>query len=237
MIEPLYVVCVLKQGPHYSMEYVERLAYGLRCSTPEAQLICLTDSDEHRPSGVHFLWLEHRWAGWWSKMNLFKPGILPPGLKLYLDLDTVVTHSRRRRRARSPLRGDLQPLFDYPGNLAILRDFNLREHKQVPGKPAIGSAVLLWRGEAMWPVWNAFIRNPTKVILDHSKRMDHFIRKHLPPCDYIQDLWPGLVQCAKDGFKGWRQEAPGGAALLCTWGGPRIHELPPTHWYRRLWEG
>jgi hypothetical protein len=216
-------------GP-YSAEYVWRLRQGLARHTPgfqldgteatTAPLVCLTDDrrlvERGSVGGVRFEPLEHDWPGWWAKMALFRL----EGPILYLDLDTVIT-------------GAVTPLLEYAGNLAILRDFNIREHG---GLPAIGSAVLLWTAGAMRPVWDAFIADPERAIREHPKRADHFIRKHLPPCDYVQDLWPGLVACAKDGFRGWLPGPPAGARIICTWGKPRIPELPATHWYRRLWE-
>jgi hypothetical protein len=210
------VACVLKSGGIYTMDWVQRLRRQVLRHHPEVRFVCLTDLVDEAPRDVEVTPLPSNWPGWWAKMALFRL----EGPILYLDLDTVIT-------------GAVTPLLEYAGNLAILRDFNIREHG---GLPAIGSAVLLWTAGAMRPVWDAFIADPERAIREHPRRADHFIRKHLPPCDYVQDLWPGLVACAKDGFRGWLPGPPAGARIICTWGKPRIPELPATHWYRRLWE-
>ena len=52
--------------------------------------------------------------GWWNKLYLFKPGVLE-GRVLYIDLDTVIV-------------GDLDPLAQYDGRFAILRDLFRPQH-------------------------------------------------------------------------------------------------------------
>jgi hypothetical protein len=147
-----------------------------------------------------------------------------PGPMMYVDLDSVIV-------------GDLSDLLAYPGRCAILRDFNLREHREVKGVPAIGSAVILWRDDAMRPVWDAFMADPEGIIRRHPKRADHFLVRHLPAdVEYVQDVFPGQVACAKDGFRGMRKAPPQGARIITTWKSPRIHELSPAHWLRRAWE-
>jgi hypothetical protein len=219
------VACVMRSGGAYSLDWVWKLAAGLVRHTPAAQLVCLTDlvAEPCTERGVIIEPLPGPWGGWWSKMSLWGPHFYEPGLTLFLDLDTVIV-------------GDVSPFFDYAGDLAMMRDFNLREHREVTGKPAIGSAVVVWRGDAMGPVYRAFVKDPAAAIRAHPRRMDHFIRRHLPPCEYVQDLWPGLIGSAKNRFAGWLPGPPAGAALLCTWGKPRIDQLPLTHWYRKLWE-
>lgn len=55
---------------------------------PGARIVCLTDCDIDHP-GVEAVPLVHDWPGWWSKIELFRPGLLA-GPTLYLDIDTVV---------------------------------------------------------------------------------------------------------------------------------------------------
>lgn len=55
------------------------------------------------------------WPGWWSKMELYRPGILPNRRTLYMDLDS---HAIR----------PLQPILDYEGDLVMFNTKDLR-HK------------------------------------------------------------------------------------------------------------
>lgn len=46
------------------------------------------------------------WPGWWSKMELYRPGIIPALRTLYMDLDSHVIRS-------------LGPILDYEGDLVM----------------------------------------------------------------------------------------------------------------------
>jgi len=82
-------VCVLKSGGVYNRNHVKRLQKQL-----EAPLTCLTD----QPLGIRYVEeipLKHDLKGWWSKLELFRPGILE-GPTVYLDLDVDITGDPRR---------------------------------------------------------------------------------------------------------------------------------------------
>ena len=53
------------------------------------------------------------WPGWWAKMELYRPRILPRLRTLYMDLDSHVIRS-------------LQPILDYEGDLVM---FNTKDKK------------------------------------------------------------------------------------------------------------
>jgi hypothetical protein len=83
------VICLLRRGGKvgYDSAWVEKLQRGVarNLSVPH-RFICFSDCDvpcERIPllDGDH---------GFWSKMQLFRPNILPPGANLYIDLDTVI---------------------------------------------------------------------------------------------------------------------------------------------------
>jgi hypothetical protein len=85
----LTVACVLRSGGIYDATWVARLQRGVarHLGLPH-RFVCLSDVEvpcERIP-------LVNRWPGWWSKLELFRPGIFG-GRVLYLDLDTVVVGS------------------------------------------------------------------------------------------------------------------------------------------------
>lgn len=85
----LTVACVYRTGGEYSRRSVVDLLASVApqlARTPH-RVVCLTDSDEDL--GCERVPLQHGWPGWWSKIELFRPGALPDGPKFYLDLDTV----------------------------------------------------------------------------------------------------------------------------------------------------
>jgi hypothetical protein len=82
------VVCLLRQGGKvgYDASWVEKLQRGVqRNLTLPHEFICFSDCDVPCKR-VELLPGEH---GFWSKMQLFRPGILS-GPTLFLDLDTVI---------------------------------------------------------------------------------------------------------------------------------------------------
>lgn len=81
----MQVACVLKRGPEYRPEHVYALADSILAHN-DLPIVCLTDADIDHP-GIKKIPLKHGWAGWWSKLELFRVCHEPT---LYLDIDTVV---------------------------------------------------------------------------------------------------------------------------------------------------
>jgi hypothetical protein len=82
------VVCLLRQGGKvgYDASWVEKLQCGVqRNLTLPHRFVCFSDCDVPCER-VELLDGDH---GFWSKLQLFRPGILS-GPTLFLDLDTVV---------------------------------------------------------------------------------------------------------------------------------------------------
>lgn len=80
------VACVLRTGGRYDAEWVARLQRGVErhLSLPH-RFVCLSDV----PVPCERIPLETDWPGWWSKIEMFRFGLLT-GPTLYFDLDTVI---------------------------------------------------------------------------------------------------------------------------------------------------
>lgn len=110
------IACVLRSGGIYTPDWVAHLKRNVREWVPAHRFVCLSDIDvpcERVP-------LRHEWPGWWSKIELFSPGLFT-GRVLYLDLDVLVT-------------GELGPLVDGSGLIAM----------QDTRFPGINSSVMAW---------------------------------------------------------------------------------------------
>ena len=84
------VVCV-NWGDKYASEYVTRLhAMVSRNTTKNFKIYCLTDKPTAYQEPIVPIQLPTGLEGWWNKMLLFKPGVLPEGEYLYFDLDVVI---------------------------------------------------------------------------------------------------------------------------------------------------
>ena len=84
----LNVVCVLREGGKvgYTAEWVDKLQRGVqRNLTIPHRFVCLSDC----PVNCERIELVSGDYGFWSKMQLFQPGLLT-GPTLYIDLDTVI---------------------------------------------------------------------------------------------------------------------------------------------------
>jgi len=192
------VACVLRSGGDFTPEYVHRLRAGVEQHLPNARFVCLSDVPE-----VATHPLEHGWPGWWSKLELFRPGLLT-GATLYLDLDTIIT-------------GDLTPLAQaiQPRRFVMLQDFTQ------PGR--YGSGVMGWHGD--WSaLYYAFAADPQHVMATHrtgDRWGDQaFIADRLNGrLATWQDAMPGAVVSYKV-----HGRTPG-ARVVCFHGKPRPHEV------------
>jgi len=87
----LDVVCVLRQGGKvgYTAEWVDKLHRGVKRNlTIPHRFVCLSDCEVN----CERIELDSGDYGFWSKMQLFKPGVFT-GPTLYIDLDTVICNN------------------------------------------------------------------------------------------------------------------------------------------------
>jgi|APSaa5957512493_1039668.scaffolds.fasta_scaffold06094_6 hypothetical protein len=85
------VVCI-KWGQKYGAEYVNNLDYMVRKhSTVPTNFICITEDTTGIKDSITIKELPNlNLKIWWNKLYIFKPGALPEGPTLYLDLDVVI---------------------------------------------------------------------------------------------------------------------------------------------------
>lgn len=100
------VACVLRSGPLYTPAWVHRLRRNVAAHLGEHRFACLSDIEVE---GVETIPLKHGWPGWWSIVEVFRPGLFT-GRVLYLDLADLVVRpldpffeGEGFRIARSPL--------------------------------------------------------------------------------------------------------------------------------------
>jgi hypothetical protein len=203
------VVCVLKSGGEYDVEWVRKLRDGVaRNMTIPHRFICLSDVDvpcERIP-------LRHNWPGWWSKIEVFR-NVREPSL--YLDLDTVVT-------------GNLDHFAKLDMDFAMLRNFH---------KPDMVGSGVMWFGKPQKHVYDRFCEKPFKWIQYHEDHRDgpylgdqaftweSFGRqvKHLP-----MDTIKSYKMHCKNGL-------PEGTSLVCFHGLPKAPEIK-TEWMAAHWK-
>ncbi len=209
----LDVICVLRSGGVYDGEWVRKLKDGVaRNLTIKHRFRCLSDVDvpDREP-------LKHDWPGWWSKIELFAPGVITRRT-LYLDLDTVIT-------------GSLDAVMDIRPDFAMLRNFWTHD--------MVGSGVMWFSGtDVPHKVYEKFVRQP-QAYMEHHKRHEE------PP--YIGDqafIWDAIAEDIpkiNDHFEGiksyklhsMRRLAPD-AKIVCFHGLPRPNEVKHD-WMEEHW--
>ena len=205
------VATVCRSGSIYTPElWVDRLYQQVRKWMPEVpwRFRCLTDTpmpwlfedgvQRAGWEGYKTIPMLHDWPGWWSKLELFRPGIFE-GLVLYLDLDTLIV-------------GPLDPLIGYAGRFAALSDF------YTPDMAASG--VMLWAAGEVG-LYAATVRE--RPLMSHE-RSDYFWNTREKP-ERLQELYPGTFGSYK---ADQLEAGPGDFSVCCFHGYPKQHDLPGT---------
>jgi hypothetical protein len=184
-------------------EYVDRLHTDVTIHLPTVHKFwCITDAADNLPEGVEAIPVDQGVKGWWNKIALFRPGILPAGERvLYFDLDTMIM-------------GDLSDLAAYRGRFGMARDFYFPHH--------CSSTIMAWEAgtlDHIWRVWDRCGRPEFQIGGDQE-----WIESIEPKADRLQDLLPDQlvsykVSCRDKGF------APKGTRVVAFHGKPRPHEI------------
>lgn len=184
------VACVYRTDGAYTAEWVHALKSGLDECLGGHRFACLTDDP-----AVPAEWtvpLVHGWPGWWSKLELFRPGLFS-GRVLYLDLDTLPV-------------GDLSDLASYDGPFAMLSDFYRPERAE--------SGVMAWDGDECAGIYSRFLREGQRgESRDGRWLANRFLSVRL------QDRFPGQIASLKVHA---RDQVPPDARLVCGHGRPKF---------------
>jgi len=206
------VVCVYWQGPfrgdaeRYPVWWIEKLERMVAKHLPlEHKFVCMSNVAvpcERIP-------LEHDWEGWWSKIELFRPGLFK-GKVLFLDLDTVIV-------------GDLAPLFEFDHLPFIgLKAFNPKKTNIVS---YMGSAILNWNTDGRFD----FLYNDFNYPVHSSEFTgdQDYISKKLYDKKIKLHHWQKLVTGVHSYKRHLRKNRPlrHPLRIACFHGDPRPHQL------------
>lgn len=118
-------------GDKYSHDYVHRLrSMVARHLTLDHTFHCIT---EHTISGIDCIPRRDGWPGWWSKLELFRPGMTGPFF--YLDLDMLVIRS-------------LDWIADYlDKSFCAVENWGSRTREGPLYTDELSSAMMIWNGD------------------------------------------------------------------------------------------
>lgn len=210
----LTVISVFRSGGEYDAIWVGKLERAIRrnLSVPH-RFVCLSDSEvpcERIP-------LEYNWPGWWSKIELFRPGVIN-GPTLYCDLDNVVV-------------GSIDTLADLDFPFAMTRNLN---------NPSMGSStVMWWNDEPPHHVYETFREAPEHFMGEYGKAnggtyigdqafiWDVMDRK----VPFLSDAVPGLIRSYR---RHCQMGIPKGCSVI-AFGGPLKPNTVSEDWLRGAW--
>jgi hypothetical protein len=212
----LSVYCVLRQGGGYDPSWVAKLKRGVEKHLPiPHRFVCLSDV----PVPCERIALKHDWPGWWSKVELFREGVVDPPA-LFFDLDNVVIR-------------DLTPLTDLPYDFAMLRNFTDAQH---------ASSCVMWFGAAAPAhVYEKFAADPQGWIRWHKQ-----MRKggYLGDQAFIADAVGShlsLIDIPRFTVASYRYDLMKrgkipAETVMIAFGGPiKPDTVPPQKWLEEAW--
>lgn len=221
----LVVACVLRSGGIYDVEWVRKLRDGVaRNLTLPHWFVCLSDIDVpvYRCERIQ---LTNNWPGWWSKLEMFRPGLFD-GPVLYFDLDTVVV-------------GSLDAIAAHSHRFTMAHEF----YRPV----LLCSTAMAWNGDYSF-LYESFAADPGRLMkhYDHElpKRRsewrigdqafieDEFARFGEKP-DTFRDLF-GERSIASYKVHGCEAAPPMDAATIAFHGKPKPCDLK-TGWVPATW--
>lgn len=218
------IVCCVRVGAKYPIEYVKKLASMVRRHTPhdiKYRFVCLTD-DLTPIDGVELIDISKykTLTGWWAKMLIFNTDLLGNDEKLYFDLDTVIV-------------GDLSPLFNcqHYMSLAICENFTkLAGNKDWPCN--YGSCVMRLHPGCGYDIWREFFLHHQAYMVENPKGDQQAIEEIYPSADYLQDILPAGFFVGRRDFT---NEIPKGASVMIFAGNTKPHNTQLA-WIRENWK-
>lgn len=214
------IAMVLRSGGDtYIPKYVNALARNIaKHTTVPYKLVVLTDFSSGFDMDFvdEIIPLKHKFAGWWSKIELFRPDIYSTERVVYFDLDTVVV-------------ANIDHLLKAKSYFTGIRDLYHLSFLQ--------TGVMFWNSKYHHHLYSEFLTNPPINIAKHNEGDAKWIRNHLYDYDYLQDKFPGTLvsfkaHCLNKSTK--KITIPQGASVICFHGNPRPHTIKDSiitdHW-------
>jgi hypothetical protein len=212
----LTVACVwVRANVPYDRQYVENLRAMVRrhLSMPH-EFICLANQPVRNGIRTYPVMHDPSVPGWWAKMELFRPGLLPGDRILYLDLDVAIV-------------GSLEEIVHYSAAFALVPpggSFNPPGYRTVR---RFNSSVMVWD------------RGATDEVYGRYATQSDLAQPYWGDQDFIGDHARTAVTMPAEWFPRFselRGEPPASAKVVLV-KKPKPHiAARKSEWLRRAWE-
>jgi hypothetical protein len=245
--DPKRLILCMKWGTMYGPQHVNALKRGVarHLSYPH-RFICLTDDPKGLDEGIEVFPIpqlqlpEGNADRRWTKLGILARDVYGlEGSALFLDLDLIVV-------------AGLEPFFDYPGNVVMIRDMDLFRPKPLralnPKRKQFldlvgNSSVFRMEMGAHSDVLDAFVRDPVQA-QEQFKISQQFMSHQLMQKSALS-YWPSTWcvsfknHCVPRHFKSYFKNPviPEGARIVVFAGSPKMDEVLSGgghKWYRRI---
>jgi hypothetical protein len=206
----IHCITILFGYRKFTDEYVNKLFRGIKANTSKEFLFtCFTDrygTNHTIQEGIEVRPLPIETGDWYSKIGLYNEELYNPNDQIfYFDLDTAIV-------------GNLDDIFNYSGNFAILRDFYR--------KNGYGSGFMSWRPPAVHHMYQNYRGQKCR------QGDQGWPEQQYPGADIWQDMYPNQVASYKVHYRdrnrgGIRGEAidTNNVRVVCFHGRPFLHEI------------
>jgi hypothetical protein len=165
--------------------------------TVDHRFVCLTNTKVPCES----ISLENDWRGWWSKIELFRPGLFE-GRVFYLDLDTVIL-------------SNIDELLEQEDNFIALKPFN-PYRAELPGY--FGSGLMSWEVGDFDYLYEEFDYEARHKYPGDQDYLVDKMRKQYQSVAYWQELVDGIYSYKRHIRLGVVTASP---RVVCFHGRPR----------------
>ncbi|QDJ96519.1 hypothetical protein Xoosp13_333 [Xanthomonas phage Xoo-sp13] len=218
--DPINIALVLRTGGDtYDYRYVNAMARNIRNKTKlKIKISVLTDN----PTGIDpelvdvIIPLIHKYKGWWSKIELFRPGIFTGDRVVFFDLDTVIV-------------SNIDDILKHDTMFAGISDLY---HQNV-----LQTGVMSWNPNYNHHIYQNFIPLYRSALVSMPEGDAKWIRDNLYNYEYLQTKFPGKIVSFKAhclDHNTDRINIPSSASIVCFHGKPRPHtimdQVITQHW-------
>lgn len=221
----LHFAAVLRHGGAYNARYVNNLFNNIvRQVRAPFTFSVLTDKlDVGLHPAIRILPLRHPWTGWWSKIEMFAPGLWADGRVWYFDLDTILV-GNITEMVTDPSLGD---------DFYALRDFGFKDR--------LASGVMTWKvgDPAVSEIYNQFALKPEAIMSSCCTLGDQcWVGIANTSRNFLQDKYPGK-------FVSFKIHCPDGKCIQQGASVVAFHGLPRPldaiknsqyAWVQRYWK-